>query len=183
MKPQHHTPTDFSSRNGFRMRLRGARAVAWTAGVMLALGCDQKPQETTDYQGVELPGVPVLGATWPDGTKKIEWHVAAGDTVGIRAYHENGSVEREGALDAGQRSGTWQAYHPNGKPWARHEYADGKQVGVYQTWHPNGTPHITGQYDADGQRTGTWTFQDSTGALVGEKRFDLPVAPDSGTNP
>jgi antitoxin component YwqK of YwqJK toxin-antitoxin module len=166
--------------------LPGGRALLWAiwaTWALLVLGCNGTGKEGAESQRLELPGEPVVGASWPDGTKKIEWHITAGDTVGMRAYHANGEVDREGALDAGQRSGTWQAYHPNGNPWARHEYRDGKQVGAYQTWHPNGTPHITGQYDADGRRTGTWIFQDSTGAIVGEKRFDLPVAPESGVQP
>jgi hypothetical protein len=163
-----------------------ARNLAWAgamAGMLGFAGCDSASPESQEPAGLALPGEPALGASWPDGTKKIEWYIENGDTVGLRMYHANGQVDREGALDHGQRVGVWQAFHPNGNPWARHEYQVGTQVGSYQTWHPNGKPHITGQYDANGQRTGAWTFHDSTGALVGEKRFDLPVPPDSVAQP
>lgn len=176
--------------NGHRLdfgavRLLGRGALGFWVAAALGAGCSDVPtsETTTQQEGLVLPGEPVVGAAWPDGSKKIEWHIEQGDTVGLRMYHSNGQVDREGALDHGARVGVWNAYHPNGNPWARHTYVEGIQTGAYQTWHPNGTPHITGQYDADGNKVGSWRFQDSTGAVVGEKSFDLPVSPDSVSKP
>jgi antitoxin component YwqK of YwqJK toxin-antitoxin module len=114
--------------------------------------------------------------TWPDGSPRTAYVVLEGDTVGFRAWHENGQLDREGGLKDGQRDGKWQAFYDDGTPWAEHEYAAGVQIGAYRTWYPNGTPNIEGQYDATGKPTGEWQFYDPQGRVA--QRMPADSLPD-----
>jgi hypothetical protein len=40
--------------------------------------------------------------------------------------------------------------------------------GVFETWYPNGKPRMSGHYDGDGLRTGTWRFWYESGGLARE---------------
>ena len=120
------------------MRKRLSWSLSWSLSLSLGLlvvGCAR------EQEAVEV--------TWPDGSPRTAYVVLEGDTVGFRAWHENGQLDREGGLKDGQRDGKWQAFYDDGTPWAEHEYAAGVQIGAYRTWYPNGTPNIEGQYDAD----------------------------------
>lgn len=118
----------------------------------------------------------VVEVTWPDGSPRTAYVVVEGDTVGFRAWHENGELDREGGLLEGKRDGMWRAFYDDGTPWAEHEYDAGLQIGAYRTWYPNGTLNIEGAYDRTGKPTGEWVFYDPQGREA--RRMPADSLPD-----
>ncbi len=115
--------------------------------------CTQQPEQ-------------VITSTWPDGTAKREVTIAHGDSTAVRAFYQNGTVEKTGFYDAGQKTGTWSAFYEEGLPWSEHHYDQDMQVGLYRTWHPNGQLFIEGSYNDEGAPSGTWTFKNEQGNIM-----------------
>ena len=108
----------------------------------------------------------VITAQWPNGTPHREVDVESGDSIAIRLYHENGSLEKSGHYQNGLKHDAWWSFYPDGTPWSEHHYDMGVQVGDYKTWHPNGQQFISGSYDARGQPNGEWGFRSAEGELI-----------------
>ena len=114
----------------------------------------------------------VVTAQWSDGTTHREVDVAAGDSIAVRMYHENGSLEKTGHYQNGLKHDAWRSFYPDGTPWSEHHYEKGIQIGDYKTWHPNGQQFISGSYDDQGQPNGEWGFQSAEGELMRRVRGD-----------
>ena len=70
----------------------------------------------------------VITSVWPDGSAKREVTLAHGDSTAVRTFYQNGTVEKTGFYDAGQKTGTWSAFYEDGLPWSEHHYYQDIQV-------------------------------------------------------
>jgi antitoxin component YwqK of YwqJK toxin-antitoxin module len=101
--------------------------------------------------------------SWPSGARKAEYEVARDERGAevkhgaFRSFHEDGTLESEGAFEQGRESGAWTFFHPNGARAAFGRFADGLRSGPWETFFPDGSPESQGSY-VRGARSGRWTF-------------------------
>jgi hypothetical protein len=61
-------------------------------------------------------------------------------------YYPSGTLEVEGLLVNGLKTGLWKIWYRNGQLMWEENYINGKMNGLYQSWHENGQLMVTVNY-------------------------------------
>lgn len=99
------------------------------------------------------------------------------EIVDVVEYYPQGGVKLKGKSQGGDRLGRWISFYPNGLKWSEIEYRNGIKEGDAISYFPNGMMRYQGRYYND-ERTGIWTFYDTTGALIQRVDMDMPQEED-----
>jgi antitoxin component YwqK of YwqJK toxin-antitoxin module len=85
--------------------------------------------------------------------------------------YDNGLMKVKGYFRFGKRHGQWFYYYPNGYLWSDGFFDNGKMDGPSKVYHENGRLYYEGAYSKD-LAVGTWTFYDTSGVAMHERRYD-----------
>ncbi len=88
-----------------------------------------------------------------------------------RFYYPNGTVQKEGPIKNGKRTGEWKAYYKNGALWSVGTFENDKRVGSSKTFYPNTQLQSKGEYK-DGKQFGKWIHYDTTGTVINTQEFN-----------
>lgn len=81
--------------------------------------------------------------------------------------YPNGSIQVEGMVVNGKRSGQWTAYHPAGNKQSENNYVNGELDGKTVVYFPSGQIMYIGYY-TNGTSDGQWLYFDEEGTLIKE---------------
>lgn len=95
------------------------------------------------------------------------------EIVDVVEYYPGGGVKLKGKSQGGDRIGRWISFYPNGLRWSEVEYRKGLREGDAISYFPNGMMRYQGRY-YNNERTGIWTFYDTTGTLIQRIDMDMP---------
>ena len=90
---------------------------------------------------------------------------ALSNQITCKVSYSQGKVYIVENLHNGVRDSVCTAYYPNGQLWSQETYRNGLQIGDELAYQENGYPLYIGQYDNNGNCTGTWKYYRKNGEL------------------
>ena len=120
-----------------------------------------------------------------DGSKSVQYSYEYSDEDGSRnrrwtKWYESGRKLEEGSYKGGRRAGVWMRWYESGQKSSeglRNGLSDNDQVGRWTWWRESGAKWVDGNFQANGERDGIWTYYDDDGEVAKTEtyRYGRPV--------
>lgn len=132
-------------------------------------GISYWPDENTPFTGMVI--------VYEDSIKVGAMELKSGINNGLlQVWYPNGTVETQGQIIGGNRTGEWTSWYSNGEKIRQVTFVNDKEEGRATWWFDNGTIEKTGNYK-DGVATGVWEWYYANGQLQqrGETLGEIPI--------